>query len=327
METVLLTGATGFVGGALYPHLHAQGVRVRCASRAPERARARYPEREWVVMDVERPGTLPRALAGVDTAYYLVHGMSADASAGDYEQREQRSAHDFVEAASKAGVRRIVYLGGVAPSGEPSKHLRSRMRTGALLRQGPVPAVELRAGMIVGKGSESWQIVRDLSMRLPVMVLPAWLRHRSQPVAIDDVVAALAHARTLSADRFGCYALPGPEVLTGEELLERVARLRGMRPLTVSVPFVSPLLSTYWIKWVTRADVRVARELVQGLTSDLVAHEESYWPHMPQHSLLDFDEAARRALAHDSDELSLRALGVERMVRRIAQKSPQPSAR
>jgi uncharacterized protein YbjT (DUF2867 family) len=327
MKSVLLTGATGFVGSALYPVLNARGYRVRCASRDPERARALQPEREWTAIDVERPGTLPRALAGIDIAYYLVHGMSADRRAGDYELREERSARNFAEAAHAAGVQRIIYLGGVAPSGQPSKHLRSRLRTGALLRQGPVPAVELRAGMIVGRGSESWQIVRDLSMRLPVMVLPAWLRNLSQPVAIDDVVAALAHACTIPNCECDCYSLPGPETLSGRQLLDRVASLRGMRPVSLNVSFVSPRLSSYWIKWVTRADVRVARELVEGLTSDLVAHEPSYWGLMPGHTLMPFEEAARRALAEDTDDLSLSAIGVERMVRRIAPKATPPLAR
>ena len=255
MDLALLTGATGFVGSALYPAL-SRVCRVRCASRDPRRARVRHPDREWVELNVEREETLRPALEGVDTTYYLVHGMAGGKGAGDYEKREERSASVFAKAAEQAGVRRIIYLGGVAPSGKPSKHLRSRMRTGTILRGGRVPAVELRAGMIVGAGSESWHIVRDLSMRLPAMVLPAWLRHRSQPVAIDDVIAALVHARTIPDDACGCYALPGPEELSGRELLERVAELRGLRPWTMSVPFVNPRLSSYWIKWVTRADVQ-----------------------------------------------------------------------
>ena len=323
MDVALLTGATGFVGGALYPVL-SRACRVRCASRDPRRARARHPDREWALLDVEREATLRPALEGVDTAYYLVHGMGGRGG-GDYEEREAHGARAFATAAAEAGVRRIVYLGGVAPSGTPSKHLRSRMRTGALLRGGRVPAVELRAGMIVGAGSESWQIVRDLSMRLPAMILPAWLSHRSQPVAIDDVVAALVHARTIADAACGLYALPGPEALSGQEILERVAALRGMRPITLSVPFVTPRLSSYWILWVTRANIRVARELVQGLTHDLLAHEPSYWSLMPGHTLLSFDEAARIALSHDKEALTDRTLRLERLVQSIAPKLENPA--
>ncbi len=318
MQRVLLTGATGFVGRALFPELVAQGCEVRCASRLPEAALARFPTRQWVALDVENPATLAPALQGIETAYYLVHAMGAGGGGGDWEARESASAARFARAAAEAGVKRLVYLGGVAPSGPASKHLRSRLKTGAVLREGSVPVVELRAGMIVGAGSESWQIVRDLSLRLPVMLLPAWLQHRSEPVAVRDVVAALVRVGLDERVAPGCYALPGPEAITGQQLMERVAALRGLKARVFRVPFVTPRLSSYWIGWVTRADLHIARELVEGLTSDLVAREQSVWPLMPEHQCLEFDDAARAALDDDKTTLPMRSAALEWMIANFA---------
>ncbi len=314
---VLVTGATGFVGSRLYPALEGRHE-VFGATRSVSRARQRWPARSWVSLDVDNTEGLPRALEGIDVVYYLVHGM---AEKGDYEARERKAAQDFVDAASKAGVGRIVYLGGVAPSGPLSPHLRSRIVTGEILRAGPVSCIELRAGMIIGAGSESWRMVRDLSARLPVMVLPRWLKTRSQPVSIRDVLAALVRAADLSDDQTGCYSVPGPEILSAKEIILRVSQLRGYRPRTIDVPLVTPRLSSFWIEWVTRADRRVARELVEGLRSDLVATEPPFWTHMPEHQLQSFDEAAREAMAEDQATLSLAERTFERLVRTVARRS------
>ncbi|MBS1151473.1 MAG: NAD-dependent epimerase/dehydratase [Myxococcaceae bacterium] len=318
MRTVLLTGATGFVGTALYPALLAAGLKVRSATRQFAAATARDPDRNWVYLDVELEETLAPALQDVEVAYYLVHSMGAKGGGGDWEQREEASARRFAEAAARAGVKRIVYLGGVAPSGRVSRHLRSRLRTGEVLRQGTVPVVELRAGMIIGAGSESWQIVRDLSLRLPVMVLPAWLQHRSEPVAIADVVAALVHAGSAPDVAPGCYALPGPEALTGQEILVRVAALRGLKARAVRVPFITPRLSSYWIGWVTRADLELARELVEGLVSDLVAREEPFWAQLPGYRLTGFDPAAQAALSEEARGLPPMTAALEWAIQHLA---------
>ncbi|MBL8951191.1 MAG: NAD(P)H-binding protein [Myxococcaceae bacterium] len=312
MGTLLLTGATGFVGRVTRRALARAGADVRCASRS------HAPDAGWVRLDVTDPSTLPPALDGIETAIYLVHSMGHAGGGGDFEQREAASARAFARAAADAGVKRIVYLGGVAPSGRPSKHLQSRLRTGEILRQGQVPVVELRAGMIVGDGSESWQIVRDLSMRLPVMVLPAWLEHRSQPVAIDDVVAAIVHAATAPGVQAGVYALPGPDVLSGTQILERTAATQGLVARSVKVPFVTPRLSSYWIGLVTRADVEIARELVEGLTCDLVAREAPFWPVMGGHRPMAFDVAARIAFENEAHHLSLRSAALEWVIQHVA---------
>jgi uncharacterized protein YbjT (DUF2867 family) len=203
-------------------------------------------------------------------------------------------------------VRRVIYLGGVAPRGQPSEHLRSRLETGEVLRAGPVPCLELRAGMIIGAGSASWTIVRDLAARLPGMVLPAWLAHRSEPVAVDDVVAALAAGARIELPGGTWWDLPGPEGLSGKEILLRVAAVMGRRPILVNIPLVTPRLSSHWIRLVTRADFKLARELVEGLTSDLVATRPGYWTAAGLPAPVALEEAARRALAAEAGTVALR---------------------
>ncbi len=301
-DRVLLTGASGFIGRNLHGPLTAAGLEVRCLARDPAAARRRWPDRTWVGGDVGVPASLAPALEGCATAYYLVHGMGSGAPG--WEDEEVRWAEEFAEAAGAAGVRRLVYLGGVAPRGEPSAHLRSRLATGQVLRSGPVPCLELRAGMIVGAGSASWTIVRDLAARLPAMVLPAWLAHRSEPVAVDDVLAALVAAAGLALPESTCWDIPGPEPLTGKEILLRVAAVLGRRPLLLDIPLVTPRLSSHWIRLVTRADHAVARELVEGLTSDLLAARPGYWAAAGLPPPRSLEEAARLALAAEAGTLT-----------------------
>ncbi len=295
---VLLTGATGFVGGHAYPALVAAGLEVRCAARDPARARARWPERDWVALDLDRPETLGPALAGCRAALYLVHGMS-DPGATDYPAREAAGADAFARAAAAAGLERVVYLGGVAPRGAPSRHLASRLATGARLREGPVPALELRAGMVIGQGSASWLMVRDLAARLPAMLLPRWLGNRSWPLAIDDVVAGLLLALLRLPPTSAWFDLPGPERVTHREVLVRVAALLGRRPPMLSVPVLSPRLSSYWIAGVTRVPLAMAQELVEGVTSDLDPTGRVLWDEAPGHVLTPLDLAFRRALGDE----------------------------
>ncbi len=312
---VLLTGATGFVGRHLYPVLKRAGYQVVCTSRDPDRAKEAHPDREFQHLDVADPDSVKAALTGCHAAVYLVHGM---ADGADYEERERGAAKSFREIAEAVELQRIVYLGGIDPGAKPSKHLRSRLMTGELLRAGRVCTVELQAAMIVGCGSESWRIVRDLSARLPFMVLPSWLVSRSEPVAIDDVCAAITRALALPLDQSTTFALPGPEILSVREILERTAKLCGLRPLMFRVPFVTPRLSTYWIRLVTRADRNITEALVEGLRSDLVASGKTLWEFMPEHERLSFDEAATRALREGDRELPWATRTAERLIRGVA---------
>lgn len=306
---VLLTGATGFVGRNLWPALVAAGHAVRGLSRQPERARARFPDRAFVAGDVSDGSdaggeAMVRALDGCSAALYLVHGMAE--GHGDYRRSEVDAARRFAEAAARAGLERIVYLGGVAPAGEPSEHLRSRLEVGEVLRAGAVPTVELRSSMIIGHGSVSWLMVRDLAARLPFMVLPRWMSSRTEPVALDDVITALVRALSLPLPdgRSACFDLPGPQVLSGRETLERTARaLRLPRPLMIPVPLLSPRLSSHWVRLVTRAEWSVARELVLGLERDLLARSDEFWRLVGHPERVPFDEAAARALDEEARDV------------------------
>lgn len=295
-RTVLLTGATGFVGRAAFAALERAGWRVRCATRDVARAAARWPARDWITLDVADPESAARALDGCEAALYLVHGMSSHAD--DFRRAERRQAENFARAAERVALRRIVYLGGVvAPDAEASEHLRSRQEVGEALRAGPVSTVELRASMIVGHGSLSWLIVRDLAARLPVMVLPRWLQSRTQPVAIADVTTALVRSLDLAVHGSAWFDVPGPETLSGREILSRTAAALGVRkPIMIDVPFLSPQLSSHWVRFVTRAEWSVAREVVVGLKTDLLAHDNRFWALIEHSTLLTFDEAARLAI-------------------------------
>jgi uncharacterized protein YbjT (DUF2867 family) len=323
IRRVLLTGATGFVGLHLYPVLQAAGYSVVCGSRDPEQAQRRFPGRAFVKLDISDFDVTARALEGCDAAVYLVHSM---ADVRRYERAEEREAKVFLRAAEKQGVKRIVYLGGIRPQGKPSRHLRSRARTGEVLRGGSVSTVELQATMVIGAGSESWRMVRDLATRLPVMLLPRWLDSRSQPIYIDDVTAALRHALTLEQQGSQAYPLPGPETLSARDILLRTAELQGLKPRMFGVPVITPKLSSYWIALVTRANQKIARQLVEGLRSDLVAPDQGFWQLFPEHHRVPFDEAARRALRAEADSLSLRSRLTEWLIHRVSRNLVRPSS-
>ena len=309
IQRVLLTGATGFVGSHLYPVLERAGFEVRGATRDVAQASKRFVGREFVYIDTSARGSVAQAMRGCDAAIYLVHSMAQ--AANDFDDVERHAATWFASAAHEAGLQRIVYLGGIRPQGVPSRHLQSRLQTGENLRAGPVPTIELQASMIIGAGSGSFRIVRDLAARLPAMLLPTWLDSRTEPVALDDVTAAIARALTIEHETSAAYPLPGPDRLTCREILERTARALGHEPRMWGVPFVSPHLSSYWIALVTRADARIARQLVEGLRSDLIAADEGFWRLFPEHERVSFNEALRRALPEEQRGLSSRARLVE----------------
>jgi uncharacterized protein YbjT (DUF2867 family) len=298
IRNTLVTGATGFIGSALVRALCDRGERVIAASRRPRALERHGSAVEWRTCDLLRPETLPAALSGVQVAYYLVHSMGAGSA--DFVDRERRAAEAFSRAAANAGVQRIVYLGGPAPLTAPSEHLQSRLAVGEILRAGSVPAVELRASMVIGNGSVSWQIVRDLAVRLPVMVLPRWLESRTRPIALDDVLAALMAAAEMPVPSSAWFDLPGPEIMSGRQILERIASLRGRRILIVEVPVLTPRLSALWLRLVTRADFSLARELVLGMSQDLLPKDDRFWSLVGHTRLLTFDAAARRALDAES---------------------------
>jgi uncharacterized protein YbjT (DUF2867 family) len=290
----LVTGASGYVGGHLVRELLGRGRRIRALARDP----ARSPQPAGV--DVRRgdalSGTgLHEALDGCRTAYYLIHSMGRGSDDGDFARRDRESAVNFGEAARETGVERVIYLGGLGPTGsDASQHLRSRHEVAELLRQRVQQLVYVRAAMIIGPGSASFEMLRHLVRRLPVMVTPRWVDTRSQPVAIADVVAALAGAAELGeAPRE--IQLGGRDVLTYREMMSRAAGVLGRRPpAIVKVPVLTPRLSSYWVSLVTPVETGLVRPLVDGLKSEMVVEQPP--PAGINDRPLGFEDAVRAAL-------------------------------
>jgi uncharacterized protein YbjT (DUF2867 family) len=289
----LVFGASGYIGSHLVPYLRARGVPVRAASRRWEVLQARqWSDVETCAADALDPPTLTDALRDVDTAYYLVHSMAAGRNFGQFDLQ---AATNFATAAETAGVRRIVYLGGLVPDDAESEHITSRRDTGDRLRHGRVPVTEVRAGIIVGPGSAAFEVMRDLVFHLPVMVTPRWVRAKSPPIALENLLAYLLHLPELDETADGVFDAAGPETLTYEQMMRVLADVGGRRqPIILSAPVLSPRLSSYWLKYVTSVPTNIARALISGLKHDFTADTTALRDLVPQH-LLNFRESVEAA--------------------------------
>ncbi len=287
-RTVLVFGASGYIGTNLVPKLVENGYHVRASARHKEVLEGRdWGGVELVEADALQPQTLDSALQGVDLAYYLVHSM---ASGRRFSELEATAATNFARAAERAHVQRIVYLGGLIPADADSEHLLSRKRTGDILRASSISVTEIRAGMIVGPGSAAFEVIRDLVNNLPVMITPRWVRSKSPPIALDNLLTYLLCVPGVDETVGGVYDAAGPEMLNYKELMLQFAQMVNKKPLIVSVPVLTPRLSSYWLRFVTTVPTNVARALIDGLKHDIAADDAELRRLIPQR-LLNFRES------------------------------------
>ncbi len=294
--TILLTGATGCIGGRLLAALEARGYPVRCMTRRPEVLARRVGARTSVVRgDCLDPASLPDALAGIDTACYLVHSMGGTA---DFEAQDRAAARNFGAAARTAGVRRIVYVGGLGASSGLSRHLRSRHETGEVLRESGVPVIELRSGIVIGAGSLSFELIRALVERLPVMICPSWVRTPTQPIALADLVAYLVAVLDRPRGESRVFEVGGADVVSYGRIMQEYARQRGLRRWLIPVPLLTPHLSSLWLGLTTPVYARVGRELVDGLRTATVVSDAAALAAFPVRPL-GLQQAVARAIEEE----------------------------
>ena len=299
---ICLTGGTGYIGGRLLPLLENRGVRLRCLSRRPGNLENRVCDATHVARaDVLDRDSLNAALEGVDTAYYLVHSMGTH---GDFEEDDRRGALNFASAAKKNGIRRIIYLGGLGEStGQLSPHLRSRQEVGELLRSSEAQVIEFRASVIIGSGSLSFELIRALVERLPMMICPRWVATPAQPIAVEDVLAYLLAPLDWDGTESRVFEIGGPDQVSYGDIMREYARQRGLRRLMISVPVLTPRLSSLWLGLVTPVYARVGRKLIEGVRNPTLVHDTS--------ALDEFDmrprglrDAIERALVNEDHELA-----------------------
>jgi uncharacterized protein YbjT (DUF2867 family) len=293
-----VTGATGYIGGRLIPRLLEAGYNVRCMARNAKRLDGRFPRAEIVEGDVFDEQSLRAACEGIDAAYYLVHSMT---DSREFEQRDRVAASLFAQVARECHVQRIIYLGGLGTDNvELSHHLRSRHEVGDILRASGVQCIEFRAAMIIGSGSISFEMMRYLTERLPVMIAPSWVTTLSQPVGVRDVLLYLIAALGLRSGEPKVYEIGGADVITYRDMMLRYARLRHLKCRVIIVPFFTPRLSSYWVHIVTPISARLAQPLILGLRNEVIVRDRAAVADFPQIVPEGFDRAVTRALDRDS---------------------------
>ena len=295
-DVVLVTGATGYIGGRLVPRLLDAGYRVRCLVRDPGRLEGR-PWRSRVEVargDVLDPASLEAATAGVGTAFYLVHSM---ASGGDFHERDVIAARNFAHAMKRAGGRRIIYLGGLGdPASGLSQPLESRQLTADALREAGVPVTEFRAAVIVGSGSLSFEIIRYLTERVPIMICPRWVYTRVQPIAIRNVLDYLVACLQVPDSAGQVVEIGGADIVTYGEMMTIYARVRGLRRLMIPVPVLTPRLSSYWVHLVTPVPSTIAQPLIEGLRNEVIVRTDGARRLFPGIKPIDYATSVANAL-------------------------------
>lgn len=300
---ILLTGATGYIGGRLLPRLLESGYRVRCMVRTPEHLHDRIPEGVEVVKgDVLDPDTLNGVMDGVTAAYYLIHSMGTSSG---FEDKDRTGALNFSKAAKEAGVQRIIYLGGLGCDQQEklSPHLASRQEVGRLLRESGIPTIEFRASIIIGSGSLSFEMIRALVKRLPIMTTPRWVRSKSQPISVEDILAYCLEALEIELPQSKIYEIGGPDQVSYCDIMREFARQRGLKRLIIPVPFLSPGLSSLWLGLVTPLYARIGKKIIDSVKHDTIVKDNA--------ALQDFKvtprgmpEAIERALQNEDQMFS-----------------------
>jgi uncharacterized protein YbjT (DUF2867 family) len=295
---ILLTG----VGGRLLPSLEDQGYRVRCLARRPEILKPKVgPSTEVVTGDVLDRASLDSALRGVDVAYYLVHSMS---STGSFEETDRQAARNFSEAAKAAGVKGLIYLGGLGSDEEElSAHLRSRHEVGEILRQSGLPLCEFRAAAVIGSGSASFELIRALVERLPVMLTPRWCKGKTQPIAIDDLLDYLVEALRIPISQYRMYEVGGADQVSYADMMRAYGRQRGLKPLIIPVPVLTPWLSALWLGLITPLYARIGRAIIESIVHVTVVRDNAALTTFSVRPM-GIDGAIRRALAHEETHFS-----------------------
>ena len=298
---ILLTGATGYIGGQLLHMLQHAGHRVRCVTRRPEALQSCIaPTTEVVSGNVLDRESLKGTMADVEVAYYMVHSMS---SKGDFEEQDRRAAHNFGAEARRAGVRRIIYLGGLGEtSGELSPHLRSRQEVATVLRASGVQVVEFRASIVIGSGSLSFEMIRSLVERLPIMITPRWVNVTAQPIAIDDLLQYLSAALDLKTDTHAIFEIGGPDQVSYGDLMREYARQRRLRRLMIPVPLLTPRLSSLWLGLVTPLYAQIGRKLIDSIRHPTVVRDNTAQQTFPHIRPKEVSDAIARALGNEDRE-------------------------
>jgi uncharacterized protein YbjT (DUF2867 family) len=298
---ILITGATGFVGGRLLHNLTAQGIKVRCLVRSPDKLRKDFSQSEEVDVvagDLLKPETYENGLEGIKVAYYLVHSMGGRTIGENkvFVQRDRDAAENFIRAADRAGVARIIYLGGLGETGENlSKHLASRQEVAQILSSGRAQTTELRAPNIMGAGGAPFEMLRYLVERLPVMVCPRWIETRAQPIDIRDMVHYLIGCLREPATTGLSLDVGGPEILSYRDMMEIYARVRGLKRVIITVPVLTPRLSTYWVNMVTPVPSGIVNPLVEGLRNEVICRDNRILELIPI-ELTSFEQSICSAL-------------------------------